>query len=105
MAPQQTYFPVRRQAPNDHLDWSLDHSKWLPSGDAIIQSEWAVVTPADATLRVVQEGSHTPSHTDTVTTVWLESGAANIAYRVRNRVLTLEGRRKDRSFILEVMEQ
>lgn len=102
---QQTYFPVRRQAPNDHLDWALDHSRWLPSGDKIISSDWEVVTPADATLRVVREGSHSPSYTDNTATVWLESGEENVAYRVRNRVLTLEGRRKDRSFILEVMAQ
>lgn len=102
---QQTYFPVRRQAPNDHLDWTLDHTKWLPSGDKIVLSEWDVVTPADATLRVVREGGHSPTYTDSSATVWLESGEENVSYRVRNRVETLEGRRKDRSFLLEVMPQ
>jgi hypothetical protein len=111
---QQTYFVVRRQDPSDHLNWSLDHSRWIPSGDRISDSTWTIdgiaystlsVVPADVLLRVVTEDPHAPSFTDTLTTVWLESGGEHIAYYVRNHVETEQGLKKDRTFIMEVMRQ
>lgn len=82
--------------PNSLLDFGVDWSSWLASGETISTSEWDV--PAGLT-----EGASTES--DGITTVWLSGGTAGTTYRVRNRVSTSASRVDDRSFFVRCADR
>jgi hypothetical protein len=107
-------FDVYRQDPSDRLNYSWDHSKLVGSGDALNSSTWVVdgiayanvdPIPADVTVRILDTAPHNPAMTATHTTVWLESGGDRLAYYIRNSVETVNGLKKDKTFILEIMRQ
>ena|SRR5690242_10742374 len=93
--------PQKTQDPEDYLDWTLDHAAWLKSGDAIATSEWEIFSP-DGVVPLLKAGE---SHTDTTTTVWLLSGQANVQYTVTNHFTTIQGRHKDRSLYMQIVDQ
>lgn len=83
--------------PDDTVDYSVDWSQWLES-DTIQSSTWTL--PAGITLGPI--GS---SNTTTKATVWLTGGTADNDYVVTNRIVTVGGRTKDRSILIEVRSQ
>jgi hypothetical protein len=88
--------------PASKLDYLLDWSDWLPSGDTISSSSWAIDVAPDASLAVA--GSPAPSNTTTTTTVWLTGGTLGQRYILRNRVVTAGGRTEDKSVAIDVQE-
>lgn len=85
--------------PDSVLDYSVDWSAWLPTGDTIVASTFTV-TPA-ATDAVVVDDS---SFNDTTTTVWLSGGANKASYTVTNHITTSQGRQDDRSMVIQMKE-
>jgi hypothetical protein len=82
--------------PAAKLDYLFDWSAWLPSGDTISTSSWAIDPPVpDGSLAIA--GSPAPSNTTTTTTAWLTGGTLGQKYILRNRVVTVGGRTEDKS--------
>jgi hypothetical protein len=81
--------------PAAKLDFLFDWSAWLPIGDTISTSAWAIDVAPDASLAIA--GSPAPSNTTTTTTVWLTGGTLGQRYVLRNRVVTVGGRTEDKS--------
>ena len=81
--------------PDSRLDYSIDWSAWLPSGDTITASSFTV-TPVAAGGVVIDDSSFN-THT---TTVWLTGGKAGTSYTVTNHIVTAQGRADDRSITI-----
>lgn len=91
-----TDFQTFVKDPDDVLDYQIDWSDWLPTGDTISTSTWT----ADTGITVDSE-----SETTTVATVWLSGGTVGNTYSVRNRIVTTGGRTKDKTIRIRVVEQ
>ncbi len=86
--------------PDATLDYSIDWSAWLPSGDALSTATWST---SDPDLEVA--GSPAPSHAAGIATAWLTGGTAGQRYTVTCRVTTTGGRVDDRSILLRCVER
>ena len=78
-APAGPYY----KGPTENLDYGVDWSKWLATGETISTSAWTV-----ATGLVVG----TQSNTTTATVVWLSGGTAGAIYTAMNQITTNQGR-------------
>ncbi|MDP9479818.1 MAG: hypothetical protein M3R38_29855 [Actinomycetota bacterium] len=100
--------------PQARLDYSLDWSAWLASGETITASTWAATTG----ITVEAAAPYAPSFTGTATTVWLSGGTigggeeigisrgtSQRAYRVTNTITTSAGRTDERSIFVAVAER
>lgn len=86
--------------PDARLDYLIQWSAWLASGDSIASVTWSV-TSGDGAL-LVCSGSYAPSVSGTTSTVWLEGGTVGVDYAVRARITTTLGRIDDRTLIIRV---
>lgn len=77
------------------LDYSIDWSAWLPSGDTIDSATW---TSSDAAL--VVEASPAPSVAAGIATAWVSGGVAGTRYRLTCQVKTDAGRVDERSIAI-----
>lgn len=84
--------------PQAKLDYAVDWSAWLQSGETINASTWTV--PAGIT-----QSTPEPSNTATVATIWLTGGTIGQLYAVTNHITTSMGREDDRSLFLRVVER
>ncbi len=89
--------------PHATLDYSIDWSRWVPSGDSISGTPAWSVTGPDASLAVA--GVPAPSVASGIATAWLTGGTAGQTYRVTCRVTTTAGRIDDRSITVRVAER
>ena len=76
------------------LDYNVDWTDWLESGDTIQTSVWTV-EPG-----ITQDSE---SETGQVATIWLSGGMAGRSYRVTNQIVTTAGRTNDQPMIIEVL--
>lgn len=83
--------------PNEVLDYQLDWSDRLISGETIATSAWSLVSGD-----VVIAGSPAPSISVGVTTVWLTGGTDGTVSVVLNRIVTSQGRTYDESTKLRI---
>lgn len=74
--------------PQAILDYGVDWSDWLASGDRLIASTWTV--PAGLT-------KDSDGFTDTATAIWLSGGTLGQVYTLVNHITTLAGRQEDRT--------
>lgn len=81
--------------PGSTLDYQIDWSAWLETGDTIESSTWVV--PAGLT-------EVSDSATDDATTVWLSGGTAGASYTVVNQITTTGGRITERSIEIRMVE-
>lgn len=84
--------------PDATLDYGVDWSVYLTSGETITASSWIVTPTGDLTTSA-------PSYMDDSTQVSLSGGIAGKIYRVTNRITTSLGRSDDRSFTIRVEQQ
>lgn len=92
------------QDPEAILDYTLDWSNMLVSGDSIVN---AVFTP-DSGLNVLTSnitGSTVNSNTEQAATVWLLGGIVGQTYGVTCHITTAGGRQDDRTFQIVVKEK
>jgi hypothetical protein len=80
--------PEFKKDPSAVLDYSIDWTPWLPSGDTIATSTWVAETgiTIDST-----------ANSTTKTTVWLSGGTAGTIYKVTNTITTAGGRTDERT--------
>jgi len=82
---------------NAVLDYTLDWSQWLTTGDNLATSTW-ITAPGLVIDSDVLEADNT-------TTVWLSGGTAGMTYIVTNRITTTGARTEDRSITVFVTER
>jgi len=82
--------------PDANLDYSVDWSQWLQSGETITASTWVVTTG-------ITKG--TTSNTTTSTTVWLSGGTDGTKYTATNHITTSLARQDDRSITIRVQQR
>lgn len=78
------------------LDYNIDWSDWLATGDTIIASSWAVDTGLN---------EDSDSNTTTITTVWVSGGTVGDTYKLVNSIETGDGREDDRTITIRVVEK
>lgn len=89
-------YPEYLKDPDATLDFGIDWSDWLASGETISTSVWTVEAG------IMEESN---SHTDDVATIWLSGGTAGNTYTLTNRITTSGGRTDDRSILIKVEER
>jgi len=77
------------QDPNATLDYIVDWSSWLETGDTISTSIWT----ADIGITTTS-----PTSTSDTATIWLSGGTVDTLYKITNRITTVGGRTSERSF-------
>lgn len=82
--------------PDATLDYAIDWSRWLTAGDSIRTSVWSAPTP------LVVEAE---SASSTQAIVWLSGGEGGKRYTVVNTITTTNGRKDQRSFVLNVKDR
>ncbi len=85
------------QDPDAVLDYTIDWGPWLGS-DTITLSNWVAESPMS-----IPGGSE--SNTSTTTTLFLEGGVDGDNYTITNNIVTLSGRKDDRSFKIRIRER
>lgn len=84
------------QDPNAILDYTLDWSKLLVTGDVLVHASFI----PDPGLSVLSE-----NFTDTLATVWLLNGLVGQLYNVICHITTAGGRQDDRTFQIVIKEK
>ena len=79
--------------PDEVLDYKLDWSARLASGDTIASSAWVVPNG------IAQDSA---TSDDTTATIWLSGGEAGRSYAIQCRVTTAQGRTHDQTVRLPV---
>lgn len=85
--------------PNDVLDYSFDWSQWLQSGETI-NGLTVIASPGIVV--------NTTSYTNTSSTAWLSGGVAGAAgtpYTVEHRITTNQGRTKNLTMYIRVLNK
>jgi len=91
--------------PDAILDYSLDWSDWLVSGDTILTSVWVVIPAADLIIGDGGNGAPAPSILGVITTVWLIAGAVGVTYLLENTITTTLSRKDQRTVAIVVQER
>lgn len=87
---------TKRKDPDAIIDFGVDWSDWLATGETITASWWTVESG-------LTENSNTFG--DTSTTIWVQGGTAGETYTLANKVATSGGRTDERSFEVMVEER
>ena len=82
--------------PDAVLDYTIDWSDWLASGETISTSTWTIPTG-------LTEDSET--ETTTTATVWLSGGTEGTSYTITNEIVTSQSRTANRSLYIRVEER
>lgn len=86
--------------PGAVLDYSIDWSAWVPTGDSISAATWST---SDAAL--VVESSPAPSLASGVATAWLSGGVRGVRYTATCQVTTTAGRIDERSIEIKCRDR
>lgn len=85
--------------PDAVLDYTIDWSDWLATGDTISTSSWSVESGSGLT-------NDSDEKTTTTTTIWLSGGTvADDYYDVINTIVTDDGRTDERTLKIRVQER
>lgn len=71
------------KSPTANLDYGVDWSPWLATGETISTSTWTIQTGLT---------SSNPANTNTLAIVWLAGGAPGVNYTAQNQITTSQGR-------------
>jgi hypothetical protein len=83
--------------PDESLDYDLDYTDWLTTGDNV-SSATVAVTPADELAATLVQIN------DPRVKVWLEGGTDGTTYKVSVTMTTADGRVKQDEFKIRVKE-
>lgn len=83
--------------PDESLDYDLDYTDWLTTGDNV-SSATVTVTPADELAATLVQIN------DPRVKVWLEGGVDGTTYKVSVTMTTADGRVKQDEFKIRVKE-
>lgn len=82
--------------PDDVLDYTIDYADWLETSDEVSTSSWSLDTG------ITEDSS---SNSTTSATIWLSGGTAGVDYDCTNSIVTDDGREKDTTITIRVMER
>ena len=85
-----------RKRPDDTLDYDVEFERWLSDGDTITS---AVATSDQASLVVESVAVF-----GTIAKVWLSAGTAGLSYTITVTATTAQGRIKEVTFNVRVVE-
>lgn len=85
-----------RKDPGEELDYPVDWSNRLETGEAITASTWTVPTGITELSK---------SFTGTIATIWLSGGTHGVAYRVTNKIETSQSRKREWSILIKVGDE
>lgn len=91
--------------PQARLDFSIDWSCWINSGDTLATSVWFVETIAGDGANNLDNYQDTLDTVNHVATVWLQKGVAGHNYRVTNRITTANSLTDERYFRVFVKDK
>lgn len=91
-----------RKDVNDIVDFTIDWSALLETGETILTSTYTFFTVAKIITTDITEDSS--MSTDTTTTIFIAGGVVDTTYLVANQITTSGGRTYERSFYLRVLE-
>lgn len=80
--------------PDARLDYQVDWSNWLPTGDTIDSHSIAVV---DGDVVIDAQSAN-----DTSITAWITGGTVKTVSSIRFRITTVQGRTDDRTITIEI---
>jgi hypothetical protein len=86
------------KTPNDHLDYDIDFSRWLPQNDIIVDAN-AFIADSDVTFIVTSVET-----AEQVVRVWVDNGIDGEESEIAVYVTTLGGREKEACFKLRIRE-
>jgi len=78
------------------LDYSLDWTNWMPSGDTIS----AITITADTGITI-----DSTTNTDYIATAYISGGTAGTTYNVEYNITTTNGLKDSRNFRIKVVER
>jgi len=78
------------------LDYSLDWTNWMPSGDTIT----SIAVSADAGITI-----DSTTNTDYIATANISGGTAGNIYNIEFKIVTTNGLRDSRNFRIKVLER
>lgn len=84
------------QDPDALLDYAVDWSDYLATGDFIVSAE----TSAQSGITIASQ-----SFTSAIHTIFLEGGTEGEEYEITSRIFTNGGRRDDRTFLIIIEEK
>jgi len=82
--------------PADTLDYGVDLTKWLATGDSV-SSATATVSPSGLTISVTESATSEPK-------VWASGGVDGTQYQITLTVVTTDSRTKEFEFKIVVTE-
>jgi hypothetical protein len=71
--------------PGRYLDYVLDYSCWLRSGETIVTSTWSVAPPLSAVNPSILPGARQVG-------IWLQGGTSGTLAQVKNTITTNQSR-------------
>lgn len=86
------------------LDYSLDWTNWMPSGDTINTAEINIETISGDASPLAKSGSYTVSG-NTILTQKITGGTAGNIYNVEWKITTTNGLQDSRNFRIKVLER
>ena len=90
--------------PGAVLTYSIDWTDWMPDGDSIASTTWAVSTIAgDSTPLVITASGRLPATEKTY--VELDNGTASEIYTITNTIVTVNGLTDVRRFRVKVEQR
>lgn len=78
------------------LDYSLDWTNWMPSGDTIT----SISVTADAGITI-----DSSTNTDYIATAYISGGTAGTIYNIEFKIVTTNGLQDSRNFRIKVIER
>jgi hypothetical protein len=91
-----SYPSLADKDPDSIVDYAVDWSDWMATGDSISTSVW--ILPAGLT-------EESKSNTSTVATIFVSGGTAGTQVLVTNRITTAQARTEDRTFMLYITDK
>ena len=88
--------------PESTLGYQIDWSQWLPSGDEVDTSTWAIETLEGDTDNLTTTGD---TSNTTNTTITLSGGTTGNIYKVYNTITTTNGNTARRYFRVKIVER
>jgi hypothetical protein len=82
--------------PDAKLDYAIDWSEWLASGDTISSHEWTVAEGINHEDAGESAG---------VTTIWLWGGTLGETYTIACKIVTTDGRTDERTFKIQIADR
>lgn len=93
-------FPLFIQDPNARLDYEIDWSVWLPTGDTLLTATWISEDPA----LVLDDETMNPTRATMFASFTPDAVVGHI-YFATNRIETAQGRINDQTIRIKVKDQ